>query len=170
VESLGEDVVITKNAENEDFFVSGESESFVLTEAGLGEAPQSITGACNAYGSFYGVFSEDESTEAIVVTDVIDFGYRDLKTVTTVEVGANTSDDVFVAVDYRYEESASWQRSSWVPVSPEGFARVQITAPDVRIAVKTSDYSGFELDYINVRWQRAGRRTVRGLNVTQTNA
>ena len=166
---LDSDIVILKNAEYEEFFISGSSASFVLTPQGLGETPQQITGACNVEGSFYGVFNTPKKTDAIIVTDNIDFNYRDLKTITTVEVGCNAEALVYVAIDYKYDKQNTWQRSPWVLVNSEGFARVQITALDFRIAVKCDSYKGFELDYINVRWQTAGRRTVRGLSANTAN-
>jgi hypothetical protein len=166
---LDNEIVIVKDAEYDEFYISGKDSAFILTPQGLGEAPQRITGAYNINGSFIGIFNTAVSTEAIIVTDIIDFKYRDLKTITTIEVGCDAASPVYVAIDYRYSKQASWQRSPWVLTNPEGFARVQIAALDVRIAVKCSSYKGFNLDYINVRWQATGRRTVRGLSADTAN-
>ena len=168
---VGQDVLISHNSEHDEFFISGEDSSsnalsYVLTPNGLGKCPQQVAGAYNVEGEFLGVFSLDGSTIATIVTDIIDFGYRDLKTITTVEVGIDhkSAATVHVAVDYRYNAVDSWTRSDWVLVNPQGFARPQITAYDFRIAIKCSTYDDFEIDYINVRWQTSGRRTVRGLS------
>jgi len=167
---LSDEIIIVKNAEHNEYHISGKDESFVLTPQGLGESPQYITGAYNIDGEFVGVFDTAESKDVVVITDIIDFNYRDLKTITTVEIGCNAVSSVYVAIDYRYEKQGFWQRSTWVLTSPEGFARMQITALEFRIAVKCDSYEGFELDYINVRWQTCGRRTVRGLNAGATNS
>jgi len=157
------EMVISWDAEHDEYYISGSSTSLVLTPQGLGRNPQHITGAHDVSGYFVGVSSTDDSTAVVAVTDIIDFNYRDMKTITTVEVGCSVTDNVYVAVDFRYNEKDDWIRTPWIPVNPEGFAHVQITALDVRIAIGTDNYDRFELDYINVHWQTSGRRTVRGI-------
>jgi len=171
-------VVITYDRDENEFIISGEDGSnnalsYVLTESGLGQCPQQVTSAFPLEGSLLGVASTDESTIPIVVTDVLDFGYRDLKTITTIELGievhydADTPTTTHVAVDYRYNKDASWTRSTWVLVNDMGYARIQATAIEFRIAVKCSRYEDMKLDYISVKWQASGKRTRRGLSADE---
>jgi len=173
-------VVITYNQSENEFIISGEDSSnnilsYILTEKGLGQSPQQVTSAFPLEGSLLGVFDTDASTIPIIVTDVIDFGYRDLKTITTVELGievyydADTPTTTHVAVDYRYNKDASWTRSTWVLVNDMGYARVQATAIEFRLAIKCSRYADMKLDYANIRWQASGKRTVRGLRADTAN-
>jgi len=164
-------VVISYNQRDNEYIISGEDSSnnalsYVLTPTGLGQSPQQVTSAYTVEGALLGVFSTDASTIPIAVTDVLDFGYRDLKTITTVELGIEVTTDAttHVAVDYRYNKDDSWTRSTWVLVNDMGFARIQATANEFRVAVKCSKYADMKLDYINVKWQSSGRRTVRGLH------
>lgn len=166
---VADEIVITKDAEYNEYHISGKDKSFVLTAKGLGQSPQIITGAYNTAGKFYGVFNIADNKEAIIATDIIDFAYRDLKTITIIEAGCSASNNVFVAVDYRYSKQGAWQRSPWVLTNPEGFARLQVTAIDFRVVVKCNSYENFELDYIKVRWQTSGRRTVRGVDAGTAN-
>lgn len=172
---IDQDVIITYNQSESEFIISGEDSSgnalsYILTDSGLGQCPQQVTSAYSLEGVLLGVSSTDENTIPIVVTDTIDFGYRDLKTITTVELGIEVSADVtaHVAVYYRYNKEADWTLSDWKLVNNEGFVRVQATAIEFRIAVKCSDFVSMKLDYMNVKWQASGRRTVRGLRAEET--
>ncbi len=173
---IDQDVVISFNQRDNDYIISGEDSesaalSFVLTSKGLGQSPQQVTSAYTVEGALLGVYSTNASTIPIVVTDVLDFGYRDLKTITTIELGIEVATDALthVAVDYRYNKDSGWTRSTWVLLNDIGFARVQATAIEFRIAVKCSAFASMKLDYINVKWQSSGRRTVRGLSVSEAN-
>ena len=169
---LGQDMVISYDRSDTEFYISGRTEAgdkltYVLTPKGLGKAPQHITSAFFAEGALLGVFVEESSTEVVMVTDIMDFEIRDLKLITTVELGAETNGDIWVAVDYRYSKSDAFVRSEWVLLNAEGFARVQKAGIEFRLCVKCSTYVGLKLDYVTVRWGLAGKRIVRGLYAEQ---
>ncbi len=174
---VGQDIIISMNNQTGEIYISGEDSSnnqmtFILTESGLGQGYQQITGCFFAEGDLLGVFDEPtDDTVALIVSDLIDFGYRDQKTITTFELGARIGADVIlsVAVDYRYTTSAAWVRSTFKTVNPEGFARIQVTALEFRLVIKSTVDTAFELDEATIHWQPGGRRTVRGTNVDQAN-
>lgn len=164
-----DDVVVNYDPEYDTFYMASNADTcYVYTPQGLGQSPYTVRSCLHTGANLLGIFDTVASTEAVMVTDVVDFNFRDLKTITTVEVGAATTGTLSVAVDYRYQRGAAWVRSSWVTVNTDGFARLQITAEEFRVAVKCSTYDDLELDYINVRWQPSGRRTVRGVNAATT--
>ncbi len=171
---VDQDVVITYDQSEDDFIISGEDSSsnalsYILTDEGLGRSPQQVTSAFPLEGALLGVSSTDASTVPIVVTDTLDFGYRDLKTITTIELGIEVTTDVttHVAVYYRYNKDAAWVLSTWILVNNVGFARVQATAIEFRLAIKCSNYASLKLDYANIRWQSSGKRTIRGLRAEE---
>ena len=170
---VGNDIVVSFDSLERHYYISGEDSSnnrisYVLTDTGLGHLKQQITSAIRVPEGFVGVYDTEVDSIAYVCSEQIDFGYRDLKTITTIEVGGfvGSNDLIHVAVDWRMEKDGSWNRSNWVLVNNQGFARIQITALEFRVLVKFSDYVGMELDYVNVHWQPVGRRTIRGIGVS----
>jgi len=169
---LGQDMAISYDRGDMEFYISGVNEggdrlTYVLTKNGLGRSPQHVTSGFFAEGALLGVFKQERSTEVIMVTDVIDFELRDLKLITTVELGAEFSGAAWIAVDYRYSKTDPFTRSEWVLLNDEGFARVQKAGVEFRVCVKCSTYIGLKMDYINVRWGLAGKRIVRGIYAEQ---
>lgn len=171
-EIIGQDVIISPGHDKE-FYICGvtedeEARSFVLTENGLCRCPQRTTGLASVDGVLVGVEETDPSTEVLISTVPVDFGFSDVKTVTTMELGLDHQGDVHVGVDFRYSRSDEWSSSEWVPVNPEGFARIQITALEFKFKIRCTTYEGFALDYATIRWQASGRRTRRGLGAETT--
>ncbi len=160
------DIVVTHSQEEDEFYIGGvngddEGEGYILTRSGLAKHRQIITSVVETDGEFYGVFDEGED-EAYITTETLDFGYRDLKTITTVEVGGVFSDDVYIAADYRYDKEEPFQTTGWKLVNKEGFGRLQITALEVRLKIMLDDATDSQVDYVNLKWQAVGRRTIRG--------
>lgn len=150
---------------------SGDSEAYVLRREGLGFAFRAPTSLYVSNGQALALNDAAIADPAVTfVTENLDFNYRDLKTITTVEVGFEgdvdiATDGISVAVDYRYNSRDPWVRSSFTLCNLEGFARVQITALEFRVVVSwaVGNETNPVLDYLNVKWQAVGRRTVRGV-------
>jgi hypothetical protein len=162
--------MVSYDNRRKEFHLASEASSYVLTEQGLGQESQMPTSLFRYKGSLVGVATADESSIAMVVTDVFDFGIRDLKTVTTVELGIITTGDVYVAVDYRYNKADAFTRSAYVKVNKEGFARIQITALEFRFCVGVVYFAGTSLYSFIVHWQLSGKRTIRGMYANTANA
>ncbi|MBT7187980.1 hypothetical protein HN911_11700 [Candidatus Bathyarchaeota archaeon] len=171
---VDQEMVISYDPQENWFYISGEDGSsnilsFVLTSTGLGTTKQQLTGVVSAEGQSYSVYDLSAATTTEIVVQEVDFHFRDLKTLTTVEVGGvfGASDLIYVGVDYRYENDDGWTTGAWVLCNREGFGRVQITALEFRVKVKINDVAGFKIDYINAHWQASGRRTMRGPSADQ---
>lgn len=170
---IGQEIMVIHNPQLDEFFISGSDEddsplAFLLTKAGLGEAPQQVTSAYYTEGDFLDD-TTGEDTEVIIVSDDLDFNIRDIKMLTTVEIGTETAYDMHVAADWRMKKSDSYTRSSWKKVNNEGFARVQVSGVEFRVCLKIANYTGTEIDYVNAKWQLTGKRTVRGLRAEAPN-
>lgn len=97
-----------------------------------------------------------------IVTDTLDLGHRGMKMVTFVEIGTDTTEDLYISLDYRYNKNESWRSSPWVLTNPSGVARLNIAAVEFRVRVQQNTYDELTIDYINVRHQRADKRYLRG--------
>jgi len=163
------DPIISFDPGDREFHICGMKvltpQCYIYTTQGVGQANKVPTSIVIEGGNKYSVYDSSLITAASIVTDIIDFGFRDLKTITTIEVGAGikAGATLEMAVDYKYSNSDTWWRSSYIPVNSRGFGRVQVTANEFRIVLRCSTAEDFELDYINVRWQPVGRQSIRGV-------
>ena len=164
INQLVGELAFSYDAEEDEHYISGSNACFVLTPTGMGESPQVVTSCQRVGESLFGV-SQIKSAEAIGVTDTIDFNYRDYKTLTGIEIG-KTGAKMWVAADCDY--GAGFKRSSFVPINSAGFARLQKTALNFRLVFKAESYEDLAIDYINIRWQVSGKRTIRGMYASTT--
>jgi len=164
-------IVVSMDTREGEFYISDGNETLIVTPFGAGKSPYHPTSIEIVDGDLIGIFDTDESTESILVSDVFDFRNSDLKTVTTVELGLRKGSeaDVYIALDSRYDTHSAFTRSDWIPVNSEGWGRVQKTAKQFRLCIKATDYTDFQLDYANIKWQQAGLRTIRGLSADTAN-
>lgn len=151
-------VVMLYDEEEERLYVGDGVKGYVFDE-GLGGGLAEITGLSRGLMT---------SPSAITMpplnatTDILDFGHRGLKTITFIEVGTDTSEDLYIAVDYRYNKTDDWSTSSWVLANPSGVARLTVAATEFRIKLKQLVHDPIRIDYINVRYQKSDRRFLRG--------
>ena len=143
-------------------FISNGSTGFLYRE-GLGGGYANITGIGNKAGvKFVTAPTAPVTLAAEICTDIIDIRFRGIKTVTMVEVGTDTSQALFVAVDYRYDKSQAFVTSPWVLCNQEGMAFLGISGVEFRIRVRQTTRSSMEIDYINVRYKLTDGRFKRG--------
>lgn len=160
---LGGPIRITLDRRRREFRICSDEVGYILTDRGLSQIGQRVTSSFHFKGGVVGLFEDEgEDESAYIVTSEIDMSTASIKTITTLSVDYRSSEDVFVAVDYKYHRNEDWKRSKWVVLNREGNARVNVSGLEFRIAVMTMDYEGFELDRIQVRWQKSDKRITRG--------
>ena len=110
-----------------------------------------------------------------MITDVLDFEVRGLKTLTTMEAGIDTEASAVVklAVDYRYDKTSNLVRSDWTQTNIRGGVGIFKTAAEFRLGVLVPKISSggesptysipdVNLDYILATVQISDRRMIRG--------
>ena len=166
---LGNDVVISYDKQEDEFYICDNNKGFVLTDRGLGEMNQLVNSLGFTDGGLVGMFESVSDNEARIVTDVLDMDYRSIKNLEVIEVGVDTAQKVEVAVDYRYRKSGSFVRSSFKELNGEGVARATVAGLEFRLAVKADGFSDVNVDYINAKWKLVDKRSVRGLGARSAN-
>lgn len=150
--------VLNYDETNDRLFISDGSTGYVY-DGGLGGGYATITGITN---EFVTSPSAMPGVPISIMTDIIDLGHRGIKTLTFVEIGTDTTEDLFVSVDFRYTKDEAWRSSEWVKTNPEGVARITVAAIEFRVRVMQTTYDELRIDYINVRHQRSDSRFLRG--------
>lgn len=159
---LGREIVVTYNPLQKDFYITDGVRSFILTEKGLGETFQAPTTLDINAGVLLGFYTDLQNSDATLVTDSLDFGARSAKTLDVIEVGAYSSADIEVAVDYKLTSSSTWQSTEWKTVNPNGSVVHPINAIEFKIKIRSINYSNLKISYIQLRVKFDDKRFIRG--------
>lgn len=162
---LNSNLTITYDSNEGDFYISSDTRCFLFA-GGLTEVNDRITSGFNLAGDFNAMFTTFADDEILVTSSIFDFGYRGIKTITSLQMGAHHTKPLSVAVDYRFSDNESFSRTPFVPVNKEGGAVVRISGTDFRFVIKGETDSGFELDYMQTKWQASDKRQIRGTYVS----
>lgn len=166
------DTIINFNPYKRDFYISDGTSSLLLSPYGMTNYPDPVNAVWFDEVDEHELSglpeTPDEENYPLVVSDVIDMGYRGQKTIFTVELGGSQLINPEVAIDWRMDQLLPFTRTDFVPVNNEGIASIIISGTEFRICVK-SDYfiraEDFQssLDYITARWKMTDLRGLRGI-------
>jgi hypothetical protein len=145
-------------------YINDASEGYTLTPYGLGGGYPNLTGFCYREGlkTIVSPAAIGEPPSLEIVTDTIDFGYRGLKSIESVQVGVEADEQLYTAVSYRYKKSDDWSTTPFVRLNDEGVAFLRVTALEFRVHVKNLTYDPIDIDYLSIRFKRSDLRYVRG--------
>jgi hypothetical protein len=165
---IGNDVVCSYDPDEKDVYISDAAECFVLSKVdGLAEISRLYTSIVFVSGTAYGIL-EDTSTDTFeVITDALNFGTSNMKTITSVEVIVTDTSTMTVALDYSMDKGQTFKRTPFVKTNQQGIAYVRAHGHDFRIVLRAADYTTIEVDDIIVKVQYDDKRNVRGLVGTE---
>jgi len=170
---VGDSMLVTQDPLRKDFYISSDSDCYLLTSEGLGQTSELITSLHRAEGGLVGVSEALTGTrrDAIGVSDVIDMGHRGIKMIQSIEVWIETEDPVYAAVYYRHDKADSYTLSSYKILNKEGHVTIPVSGIDFKIALKVPYVDSVDwnvyLDYILVHWKAIDKRFRRGLSANE---
>ena len=153
-------------------YISDGSAGYILTEHGLYSTDQYCTSVGAYRGALSGFFKDGADKEIRLTTDTLDFGQRSLKTLESLEFGANyyntDGDTLQAGVDWRSDYKAdrdTFNELDYAQLSPRGTIFPLVTASEFRVKLKGATYvdSVVNIDYIKMRIKLVDKHTIRGL-------
>jgi len=164
------DVIVNFDSYKGDFYISDGENSILLSPQGLTNYPYKVNtvwyddedgnGLCGLPDT-----PDPTTHEPLIISHVIDMGYRGQKTIFSIELGGALITDAKIAIDWRMSTSEDFQRTNFIPVNNEGIASIVAAGIEFRICMKSkyfiTDYSS--LDYITLRWKMTDLRGLRGV-------
>ena len=153
-----------------DFYISDGVKSLLLSPNGMTNYPYEVSavwyddedghGLCGLPGT-----PNPMVHEPLIVSHIIDTGYRGQKTIFSIELGMARVTDAKAAVDWRMSTENAFQRTNFVSTNLEGVASIIVTGTEFRICVKASQFIRdlSDLDYITARWKMTDLRALRGI-------
>lgn len=151
-------VLLHRDPNRKRVYISSAIGGFIYTSQGLGGGYAKLT---HADGSIFSSDAAVSSPAQEIVTDIIDFKLRGIKALESVAVGTNLTENLYVAVDYRYDYQSTFQTTAWMQCNKEGVVYPTISAVEFRIRIKTDTYDDFELDYLHLNYKIVDKRSSR---------
>lgn len=165
-------VVVSYQDTERRYFLSNGSTTYLFNR-GLTEIGQTVTGTANVDGEWKVAGTAFEQQDVYLVSNPIDMAYRNLKTITTVQLNTQVDDtnNYNIAISYRVKKNDAWSTTNFRPLNKEGLVHLPCTAVEFKIIIKSDNF--FEAtvpDYVTIYWASTDTRGKRGPNVSTFNS
>jgi len=160
---MSSDVMVSHDLHENDYYISDGETGYVLTGSGLAEVKGYPTSIVSIDGLLYEVGIGSYEQDLYLETDILDFGERFSKTIHTVEVGLSAPGDVSASVLYRDDKGQLFVESTWTTLDDSGIFVPVVTGTDFKLALRATNATDVEIDYIKVWWSVSCKQDVGSL-------
>ena len=172
VAMIGNEITVSYDSDDDIYYVSDNaicySVSGLPNNPRVAECPQLVTSAFQTQGAFAGIFEAATSPTGLdVKSGIIDFGYRDVKSVSWVEVDATDVTSMTLDVSYKYDSKSAFRVETGIKASPEGEFYVGISAREYIFNLKGTITSGARINRMSVMYDYVDNATNRGPRVAE---
>ena len=177
---LSNDIAVTYDPGEDEYYICDSSLAFVLTRQGLSEHKYLTTSVVYFNGGAAGIFIIKGSiqnppfvpliaNDFDLATDTFDMGLRSLKTIERVSIECTDTTGITVAIDWRHKVSdATFTRTNFNPINDEGDVAFPITAIEFRIVLHATNFTLVDIDpLIRYHWKVSDKRGIRSRMSTQ---
>lgn len=151
--AMADSLVMTYNEKDQLIYICDGEIGYVYSarNKSLGQGPCNITGYGYKSRVEY-IAAADTVTDLVfeITTDIYDLGNRKNKTIWSIELGANLSNAIYAAIDYRLDKTADFASTPWVRVNPNGVTPIPCFGVEFKFKFKMYVYEQFEVDYLRV--------------------
>jgi len=131
---------------------------YTLTKTGLGELSIFTSGVQRVGGTLYGFQKDGGTTTSQVVTDSIDFGTRDVKTLVEVQLSGSGIAGATVQINYKFDKDDAYTTTDAVTVDTRGNALVKVSGIQFQIVVNFAARANVNLNDILVTVSDGSKR------------
>lgn len=165
MEELSGEIYITKDPDEEIFYIGDDTVSFLLNGRRLTRVYQTVQHASGAYSFRAGVTYETGDTKARFRTEKLDLGNTDNKTLTGVAIGMDrrATGKARAVANVNGKEVMTPS----VMLNKEGYAATKIYGAQHEVEVEIDEFKNLNIDHIELKWQIDDRRQRRGTFTTQ---
>jgi hypothetical protein len=170
ISTLSGDIVVTQSPDESDYdyYITDGSTAYLKTPEGLTECTDAPTTLQLYNGSTIGFADDLLLDRGEIVTDILDFADRGMKTLDVIEIGGSSSEEIYVAVSWRVAKDSAFRITSWKRLNSQGTVVFPISGVEFKIHVKSDAYDDFDLDYITLRVKFDDKRAIRGTRASTT--
>lgn len=167
---LGTNIVITYDEERRFWYISNGSVCYSLSKEGLTRVNSHPTSLHFRDGSIVGLHSTDGDEGASVTSNWYDVGVRGLKNVMTISSRIKGGTNVRMMLEFVYSSNEPPRTTEWRQTNKEGNVFFGVNCLAFRIHVVSDTHEDIEIDSLNVRYQIADLRAIRGTYASPVNS
>lgn len=152
------EVVASFDPHDKEYYFSDGADNLILSEGGLTKHEQVVSSLAFAQGGIVGVAGAVTPTTVTIVTSPFDMDQPSIKYINWVKLDCRGGGTVTVAVDFNYDGTDTFTRTTFYTLNTLRMAYVSIAGIRFRIVISATDYTDFELDSITYEWQGVDAR------------
>ena len=156
------DVIISYEPINRDFYISNGSITFLLSPYGLTQVTQHPCTIWSIGNVSYMLPDTDDESDYLITSWPFDFGYRGQKTNFTVESDAIDFTSGYGGLDYLLNQT--WKTASYSQLNNQGISSIIASGDAFRYRLKFESLdSDFKVGFIKGRYKMTDLRGIRGV-------
>jgi hypothetical protein len=161
---IGNDIIVSYDPRDDEFFISDGYKHYVLTSSGLAETSQVVTSVIVENGLTIGIAKAEDylDTAASFTIGELDYEVRGQKLLSSVEIGGDVLTGGHVGVSYKHDKAGSFTESSLIPLNKEGVAVTRFSGIEHRINASFPDFNDVKVDYVKINRKYSDKRYIRG--------
>ena len=147
------DIIMSYDVQNDLIYICDGTYGYVYSpeSRSLGKGPVNITGLGVRDGELFIVSSATIETPTFeICTDIYDLGTRKFKTIRSIEVGTDLTENMEASIDYRVSNKVPFANIGWHPVTLEGISHMTCYGLEFRFRLRVQTYEYFEIDYLKL--------------------
>ncbi len=142
---------LTWDASERRLYISDASIGYIFNDGAMTGGYENLTGLYRIKDDLKVMSPDTLIIEPVyIVTDIIDFKRRGLKSIENLNTDAISELPLFAAIDYRYNIKEDFKTTKWSPINNNGVAHIRTAGIDFRVRIKSLDSGTFNLSYIRI--------------------
>ena len=162
-ELMGEDIIVSYEPSNKDFYIGNSQKTYLLSPYGLTEVKQHPSAVWRSNNESCMIPDTEDSAKHYFCTEIFDMGYKGLKTVFGIETDAMPIVDGEAGIDWAHD-LITWDMEHYKPINNMGVASPIVSGNLFRFRLRFGAiYEGSRIGYIKVRYKMTDLRGLRGV-------
>lgn len=156
-----DNIIITLDESESEFTLATETQAYLKTPTGMSQVPHATTSSFRSGGVLYGI-QDDVGPEGFkMISDIIDFGGKKVKSIILVEVGADDPQGIDFYIHQRMKGTGTWGLIGPIDIREDGLRVTGVPGVEYRFEARST--ADVKIDYINVTWRTDGAGSFRTL-------
>ena len=165
---IGEDIIVSFNAANGDFYIGNSIKTFLLSIKGMTEVLQHPSTVWVSNKKAWAVPDTVDSLSPVIVTEPFDMAYAGQKTLSSIETDAAVVVTPEVGADCSFDNN-SWFLATYRQLNNQGIASTIVSGNMFRACIKFGGlYNNSRISYLKVRFKMTDLRGMRGVYAPPT--
>ena len=159
-----EDIIVTYDKLNKDFYIGNSIKTYLLTPFGLTEVPQHPSAVWSQDENVYMLpATVDTDYKVLISPQPFDFGYAGQKTTFGVETDLLLADSPEASISY-YTNILTYGTTGYFPLNDQNVVSIIASGNAFTVNLRyTPTYDNTRIGYIKVRWKMTDLRGIRGV-------